>query len=89
MGKNEREVDPAALEHVKEASISAGRKCQLEKYEPINEQATLTVEFPDDATVSEKKAMLEDAAGAAWDQCERDVQLRYEQHVKQEAFGDD
>lgn len=82
------EVDPEALEHVTEASISAGRKKQLEQYEPINEQATLTVEFPDGASGEEKKQILAEVSEAAWAQCERDVQLRYEQHTKKETFGE-
>lgn len=83
------EVDPADLQHLTEASISAGRKKQLEQYEPINEQATLTVDLPEGASGEEKKQILAEVSEAAWAQCERDVQLRYEQHTKKETFGDE
>jgi hypothetical protein len=81
-------IDAASLEHVSEVSVSTGRKRQLEQYEPINEQVTLTLEFSDEIPAEEKKAAIEVAEEAAWDQCEGGVMRRYEEHIREEAFGD-
>lgn len=75
------------LKYVTEASVSCGRKKQLDQYEPINEQVTLTLEFPDDMSADEKRALLNDAEDEAWDEAEQGVADRYEAYVREEAFG--
>lgn len=87
--ENAPEVDVGALEHVTEVSISAGRKKQLDQYEPINEQATFTLEFPDGMTIEEKKTAIENAEQAAWAQTERGIVRRYEEYVRDDVMGDD
>lgn len=78
-----------ALEHASEVSVTAGRKKQLERYEPIDERVTLTVDLTDADSVEEKRKLIEDIEQEAWDQCERGLMGRYEDHVREEAFGDD
>lgn len=82
------EVDPAALEAVTEVSVSTGRKVQLEQFEPINEQVTMQVEFSDENTPEEKLAAIEAAEQAAWAAAERGLARRYEEQVREEAFGE-
>jgi len=82
------EVDADALDHVTEVSLSSGRKRQLEQYEPINEQATLTLEFPDGASNEEKAAAIEAAQQAARDQCERGLMRRYEEHIREDVLSE-
>lgn len=70
------------FEHVTEAQITAGRKVQLQQYEPIDERASLTVEFPEGATPEEKRALLDAVEEAAWEQCEQGVMRRFEEHLR-------
>lgn len=75
--------EPAdVLEWVEEVSVSAGRKMQLERYEPINEQVTYQLEFPDGQTVEEKAELIEEAQADARDRCERALIRRYEENVR-------
>jgi len=71
-------------DHVTEVSVSAGRKVQLERYEPIEEYATVTVEVPDDLGGAELSAFMESVADLAWDECERGLMKRREQHIENE-----
>lgn len=84
---SDQTFDPAALTDATEASVSAGRKKQLDQYEPINEQVTITVDL-EGLTNEEKAIALEEAREVAWDECERGVQRRYEEYVREEAFGE-
>lgn len=70
---------------VTEVSVSAGRKVQLDQYEPINEQATVTADVPDG---EDPEDIMEKIRELAWDECERGVMKRYEEHVRDEAFGE-
>jgi len=88
MSEDLPDVDADALDHVTEASVSAGRKKQLDQYEPINEQATLTLEFPEGTSNQEKADAIEAAQQAARDQCERGVMRRYEEYVREDVMGD-
>lgn len=85
-------------ETITEVSVSASRKKQLEKYEPINEHVTLTAEKPsalvgiDSNTAlceGEFNDWLEGLADIAWAEAERGVMDRYEQYVREESFGDE
>lgn len=77
------------LEHTDEFSVSAGRKLQLDQYEPINEQATLDGTIPDVAMTAEQRlAFIMESARAARDICETQIMRRYEEYVREEAFGE-
>ena len=70
---------------VTEVSVSCGRKRQLDQYEPINEQATFTAEVAADEDPAEVAEKLREMA---WAECEEGVQRRYEEYVREEAFGE-
>lgn len=76
-------------EHVTEVTVSAGKKVQLEKFEPIDERATVTAEVPDGLSDDEFTEFVEELRALAWDEAETGVATRYEAHVRAEAFGDD
>lgn len=73
---------------VTEVTVSAGVKKQLEQYEPINEQVTLTAEVSL-ASEDDVAAVVEDLEGTAYTLAERGVMNRYEEHVREQAFGDE
>jgi len=79
------------LEFVDSASISAGRKVQLDRYEPIEEQATLEVGFADTVVESgeDRLAVIMGTARAARDLCEHRIMSRLEQQIREEDFGDE
>ena len=58
---------------VTEVSVSAGRKRQLDQYEPINEQVTLTAEVPEG---EDSEAVAKELEDMAWDLAERGVMER-------------
>lgn len=89
MTEEDYNIDDSALEHATEVTVSAGRKRQLEQFEPIDTNATITLEFPESASVEEKTEAIENAEEAAWETCERSLARRYEEYVREEAFGDD
>lgn len=70
---------------VTEVTVSAGRKKQLDQYEPIDERATFTAEVGDD---EDPEDVAEQLREMAWDECEAGVQRRYEEYVREEAFGE-
>jgi len=76
-------------EHITEVSVSAGRKRQLEQYEPINEQTTITADVPDGLSEAELDEFMEALSVKAREQCEQGITRRFEEHVREEAFGDD
>jgi hypothetical protein len=82
-------IPPEDLEHVTEVSVSAGRKKMLEKYEPIDTSTELTLSFSADTSAEEKVEAIADAEKAAWEATERSLTQRYEEYVREEAFGDD
>lgn len=69
---------------VTEVQVSAGRKKQLDQYEPINEQVTFTLEFPDGQTAEEKQELVEEAADEAWDEADRGVMQRVEAQLQKD-----
>lgn len=84
-------------ETVTEVQVSAGRKMQLEQYEPINEQVTLTAEKPSeivgidsDSTIARETfdEWLEQLADLAWDSAERGLMRRYEENVREDDYGE-
>lgn len=77
------------LDHLTEVTVSAGRKRQLEQFEPIDERATATVSLPETLSAEERVRAVERLAQFVWDEAERGVATRFEQHVRKEAFGDD
>lgn len=68
-------------EHITEVTVRANKKLQLEKYQPILEDVTITAEVRDGDDVDELLAALEDRA---WEQVERGVMERYETHVRKD-----
>jgi len=74
-----------------EISASAGRKLQLDEFEPINSQITVTASKPEQGFASrdDHDEWVEAQARYARVAAERDVMRRYEQYVREEAFGDD
>lgn len=84
MSDDQPEPDLDALESVTEISISVGRKKQLDQYEPINEQNTLTLEFGEGETPEEKQAAIEAAEQYAWNQTDRGLMQRFEEHLRQD-----
>lgn len=81
-------VHPQDLEHVTEVNVSAGVKRQLEQYEPINEQVTVTVDLTGADDAAEKLDRIEAGREAAWAEAERGVLTRYEEHLDEETFGE-
>jgi hypothetical protein len=68
-------------ERIEQVSVSANKKVQLNQYEPILEDVTITAEVRDGDDVDELLAALEDRA---WEQVERGVMERYETHVRKD-----
>lgn len=68
-------------DRITEVSVSANKKKQLEQYEPIAEDVSLTAEVQEDDDAAEVLDALEDQA---WEQVEEGVMERYETHVRKE-----
>lgn len=68
-------------ERIEQVSVSANKKVQLDRYEPILEDVTITAEVRDGDDVDELLSALEDRA---WEQVERGVMERYETHVRKD-----
>jgi hypothetical protein len=66
---------------ITQVSVSANKKVQLDRYEPILEDVTITAEVRDGDDTSEVLDALEDQA---WEQVERGVMERYETHVRKD-----
>ena len=66
---------------ITQVSVSANKKVQLDRYEPILEDVTITAEVRDGDDTSEVLDALEDQA---WEQVERGVMKRYETHVRKD-----
>lgn len=66
---------------ITQVSVSANKKVQLDRYEPILEDVTITAEVRDGDDTSEILDALEDQA---WEQVERGVMERYETHVRKD-----
>lgn len=71
--------------NVTEVTVSCGRKRQLDQYEPIEEHATFTAEVVDG---EDPEVVAEQLREMAWDEVEQGVQRRYEEYVREEAFGE-
>lgn len=96
------EVDPEAytveladgtavnvIEYQTEAVLSAGKKVQVEQFEPIDDRATVTVAKPDGMSAEDWTKVVMHNARYARDVCETNVARRYEEHVRAAAFGDE
>jgi hypothetical protein len=71
---------------LEEVTVSATRKIQLEQYEPISAHVTEKHSVPDDVDYEEwLEARQDDVMLAAEDAAMR----RHEEHVREEAFGDE
>ena len=66
---------------ITQVSVSANKKVQLDRYEPILEDVTITAEVRDGDDTSEVLDALEDQA---WEQVERGGMERYETHVRKD-----
>lgn len=77
------------IEYQTEATLSAGKKIQLEQFEPIDDRATVTVGRPEGMAAEDWTRVVMHNARFARDVCEENVTRRYEEHVRQAAFGDD
>lgn len=77
-------------EFTDEFNTSADRKVQLDQYEPISEHISLGGTFPEemDLTPADRQAIIMEHARMARDICETQVMRRYEEYVREEAFGD-
>lgn len=71
--------------NITEVTVSAGRKKQLDQYEPIDERATFTAEVEDDEDPVEVAEYLRELA---WAECEEGVQERYEEYVREDVMGE-
>jgi hypothetical protein len=78
--------DSTVRDSVDGVEVSASRKIQLEQYEPIETSTTLTATKPDDVDYDEWVEALSDLAMS---EAERAAMARHEEHVREEAFGDD
>jgi len=76
-------------EHITQVEIDAGRKKQLERYEPISEHTTITADVPDGLSEEELDEFVEALSVKARERCEQGITRRFEEHVREEAFGDD
>jgi hypothetical protein len=74
----------SVYEHVTEVEISASRRVQLDQYEPIEESCTLTIELPDHLSEEERRSLVESTADEAWEEADRGVMKRYENHLRKE-----
>lgn len=77
------------IEYQTEATVSAGKKVQLEQFEPIDEHASVKVEKPEGMSSADWTKVVMHNARFARDVCETNVARRYEQHVRKAAFGDE
>lgn len=73
-----------------EVTASAGRKVQLDEFEPINSTVTVTAEKPEAgfASKADHDEWVRGHLRYARAQAERDVLDRWEQYVRDESFGD-
>lgn len=71
--------------NVTEVTVSAGRKKQLDQYEPIDERATFTAELQEGDDAVEVAEYLRELA---WAECEEGVQQRYEEYVREDVMGE-
>lgn len=81
-------TEVSVTEHLTEATLTSNKKIQLEQFEPIAEEAALTTALPEGMDAEGRVALIMHTARFARDVCETNVARRYEQHVKQEAFGE-
>lgn len=73
----------------KEATVSASRKVQLEEYQPIESYVSETYSVPDSIDDrDEYDAWLEERQDAVMAAAEQAAMRRYEEHVREEAFGE-
>lgn len=71
---------------LEEVTVSATRKIQLDQYEPVSAHVTETHSVPDDVDYDEwLEERQDDVMAAAEDAAMR----RYEEYVREEAFGDE
>lgn len=77
------------IDYQTEAVLSAGKKIQLEQFEPIDDRAEVSVARPDGMSAEDWTRVVVHNARYARDVCETSVARRYEEHVRQAAFGDD
>jgi len=77
---------PNRTDTLKSVEVTATRKVMLEDYEPISAHVTETHSVPDDVDYEEwLKARQDDVMEAA----EEAAMRRFEEYVREEAFGDD
>ncbi|AGM10936.1 hypothetical protein M193_gp064 [Halorubrum tailed phage 7] len=79
----------SVIEFQTEATLSAGKKVQVEQFEPIDDRATITVAKPEGMSAEDWTAVVMHNARYARDVCETNVARRYEEHVRKAAFGDE
>lgn len=71
---------------LEEVEVTATRKVILDDYEPVSAHVTETHSVPDDVDYEEWLEARQDDVMAAAEQA---AMARYEQYVREEAFGDE
>ncbi|WP_372614453.1 hypothetical protein [Halomonas sp.] len=81
------DYDEGALDALDTVEVAAGKKIQLEQFEPIDDNVSLSADLSG-LDIETKVAVINELGEMARDACEANIARRYEQHVRKEAFGE-
>lgn len=74
---------------LEEVEVTATRKVMLDDYEPVSAHVTETHSVPDDVDYEDYEDWLETLQDDVMAAAENAAMRRFEEYVREEAFGDD